>query len=104
MPNFINKMMLTEVKTLVDASTSLIVLDPAKLNSAQTLKLRADLRGVGADPNHADAHHFLGLAAYQTGRLDQAVGDVDADARGAEIEQRTEKHQHRNEPGGGPPK
>jgi large subunit ribosomal protein L10 len=48
MPNFINKMMLTEVKTLVDASTSLIVLDPAKLNSAQTLKLRADLRAAGA--------------------------------------------------------
>jgi len=48
MPNFINKMMLAEVKTLVDASPSLIVLDPAKLNSAQTLKLRADLRGVGA--------------------------------------------------------
>jgi large subunit ribosomal protein L10 len=48
MPNFINKMMLAEVKTLVEASTSLIVLDPAKLNSAQTLKLRADLRAAGA--------------------------------------------------------
>jgi large subunit ribosomal protein L10 len=48
MPNFINKMMLDEVKTLVDASPSLIVLDPAKLDSAGTLKLRSDLRGVGA--------------------------------------------------------
>ncbi len=48
MPNFINKMMLAEIKTLVDASPSLIVLDPAKLNSAQTLKLRADLRAAGA--------------------------------------------------------
>jgi large subunit ribosomal protein L10 len=48
MPNFINQMMLAEVKTLVDASPSLIVLDPAKLNSAQTLKLRADLRAAGA--------------------------------------------------------
>jgi large subunit ribosomal protein L10 len=48
MPNFINEMMLAEVKTLVDASPSLIVLDPAKLDSAQTLKLRADLRAAGA--------------------------------------------------------
>lgn len=48
MPNFINQMMLTEVKALVEASPSLIVLDPAKLNSAQTLKLRADLRAAGA--------------------------------------------------------
>lgn len=48
MPNFINEMMLSEVKTLVDASSSLIVLDPAKLNSADVLKLRANLRGVGA--------------------------------------------------------
>ncbi len=48
MPNFINEMMLAEVKTLVEASSSLIVLDPAKLNSADVLKLRANLRGVGA--------------------------------------------------------
>lgn len=48
MPNFINEMMLAEVKTLVEASPSLIVLDPAKLNSAQTLKLRSDLRAAGA--------------------------------------------------------
>ena len=48
MPNFINEMMLAEVKALVDASPSLIVLDPAKLDSAQTLKLRADLRAAGA--------------------------------------------------------
>jgi large subunit ribosomal protein L10 len=48
MPNFINQLMFTEVKALVDASPSLIVLDPAKLNSADTLKLRADLRGIGA--------------------------------------------------------
>lgn len=48
MPNFINEMMLAEVKTLVDASPSLIVLDPAKLDSAQTLKLRSDLRAAGA--------------------------------------------------------
>lgn len=48
MPNFINEMMLSEVKTLVDASSSIIILDPAKLNSADTLKLRANLRGVGA--------------------------------------------------------
>ena len=48
MPNFINEMMLAEVKTLVEASSSLIVLDPAKLNSADVLKLRTSLRGVGA--------------------------------------------------------
>ncbi len=48
MPNFINEMMLSEVKTLVDASASIIILDPAKLNSADTLKLRTNLRDVGA--------------------------------------------------------
>jgi large subunit ribosomal protein L10 len=48
MPSFINELMLNEVKVLVAANPSFIVLDPAKLNSADTLKLRKDLRGVGA--------------------------------------------------------
>ena len=48
MPSFINELMLNEVKVLVAASPSFIVLDPAKLNSADTLKLRKTLRGVGA--------------------------------------------------------
>lgn len=48
MPNFINEAMLNEVKVLVDASPSFIIVDPAKLSSSDTLKLRKDLRGVGA--------------------------------------------------------
>ncbi len=48
MPNFINELMYSEMKTLIDACPSIIVLDPAKLNSSDTLKLRSDLRGVGA--------------------------------------------------------
>jgi large subunit ribosomal protein L10 len=48
MPNFINELMFTEMKTLIDGCPSIIVLDPAKLNSADTLKLRSDLRSVGA--------------------------------------------------------
>jgi large subunit ribosomal protein L10 len=48
MPNFINEAMLSEVKVLVDANPSFILVDPAKLTSSDTLKLRKDLRGVGA--------------------------------------------------------
>ena len=48
MPNFINQMMFDEMKTLVGQSPSFIVVDPAKLTSGDTLKLRSDLRGVGA--------------------------------------------------------
>ena len=48
MPNFINELMYSEMKTLIDACPSIIVLDPAKLNSSDTLKLRSDLRSVGA--------------------------------------------------------
>ena len=48
MPNFINEAMLNEVKVLVDANPSFIVVDPAKLSSSDTLKLRKNLREVGA--------------------------------------------------------
>jgi large subunit ribosomal protein L10 len=48
MPSFINELMLNEVKSLVSGSTSLIVLDSSKLNSSDSLKLRKELRGVGA--------------------------------------------------------
>lgn len=48
MPNFINELMFSEMKVLVDASPSIIVLDPSKLNSSDTLKLRSVLRGAGA--------------------------------------------------------
>lgn len=48
MPSFINELMFKEVKALVDKTTSFIVIDPAKLNSMDTLKLRSQLRGVGA--------------------------------------------------------
>jgi tetratricopeptide (TPR) repeat protein len=29
-----------------------------------------------ADPNHADAHHLLGVVGYQTGRLDMAMASI----------------------------
>lgn len=47
MPSFINKLMLNEVKALVDKTPSFIVIDPAKLNSGDTLQLRSQLRAVG---------------------------------------------------------
>jgi large subunit ribosomal protein L10 len=48
MPNIINELMFTEMKGLVDASPSFIVVDPTKLNSEDTLKLRTNLRAAGA--------------------------------------------------------
>jgi large subunit ribosomal protein L10 len=48
MPSAINKMMLAEVKGQVDKSSSLILVDASKLKSEESLKLRKDLRGVGA--------------------------------------------------------
>jgi large subunit ribosomal protein L10 len=48
MPNFINELMLNEVQVLVDASPAFIIVDSSKLKSHETLKLRKDLRGVGA--------------------------------------------------------
>ncbi len=48
MPSAINQMMLTEVKALVDKSSSLILVDASRLKSNESLKLRKDLRGVGA--------------------------------------------------------
>ncbi|MBA3708875.1 MAG: 50S ribosomal protein L10 [Planctomycetes bacterium] len=48
MPSAINQMMLTEVKALVDKSSSLILIDASRLKSDESLKLRRDLRGIGA--------------------------------------------------------
>src|SRR5262245_2978245 len=48
MPSFINELSLKEVKGLVEKNPSLIVLDPTKLNSADSLKLRKNLHDVGA--------------------------------------------------------
>jgi large subunit ribosomal protein L10 len=48
MPSFINELMLAEVKGLVSGVSSLIVVDSSKLNSSDSLKLRKELRGVGA--------------------------------------------------------
>jgi large subunit ribosomal protein L10 len=48
MPSFINALMLGEVKRLLAASQSLILIDPSRLNSADNLKLRKDLRATGA--------------------------------------------------------
>jgi large subunit ribosomal protein L10 len=48
MPSPINKLMLKEVKALVDKTPSFIVIDPSRLTSGDTLKLRSQLRSVGA--------------------------------------------------------
>src|SRR3954469_13655311 len=48
MPSFINNALLTDVKALVAASPSFIVLDPTKLKSGDQLKLRKTLNGAGA--------------------------------------------------------
>lgn len=48
MPSMINELLLKEVKALVDANPSFIVVDPSKLKSNEQLKLRKDLNGAGA--------------------------------------------------------
>ncbi len=48
MPSFINEQLLKDVKAVVEANPSLILIDPAKLNSSEQLKLRKDLGAVGA--------------------------------------------------------
>jgi len=48
MPSAINAMMLAEVKTAIGDSQSLILLDASRLKSDENLKLRKDLRGIGA--------------------------------------------------------
>jgi large subunit ribosomal protein L10 len=48
MPSMINDLLLKEVKALVEANPSFIVLDPSKLKSNEQLKLRKDLLGAGA--------------------------------------------------------
>jgi large subunit ribosomal protein L10 len=48
MPSAINAMMLAEVKVAVGKSQSLILLDASRLKSDENLKLRKDLRAIGA--------------------------------------------------------
>jgi len=48
MPSFLNDLALRDIKALVAKHPSLIVVDPSKLNSAETLKLRQQLSGAGA--------------------------------------------------------
>jgi len=48
MPSMINDLLLKDVKALVEANPSFIVLDPSKLKSHEQLKLRRDLLGAGA--------------------------------------------------------
>ena len=48
MPSFINKALLADVKALVAANPSFLVLDPSKLKGAEQLKLRKSLNGAGA--------------------------------------------------------
>jgi len=48
MPSALKAMMLTEVKKAVGDSQSMILLDASKLKSDENLKLRKDLRGIGA--------------------------------------------------------
>lgn len=48
MPSFINELMLKEVKAFTDGASALILVDSSKLKADETLKLRSDLRKVGA--------------------------------------------------------
>jgi large subunit ribosomal protein L10 len=48
MPSAINEMMLAEVKAVIGNSQSMILVDASRLKSEENLKLRKDLRGVGA--------------------------------------------------------
>ncbi len=40
----------------------------------QAERLYADI--IATDPSHADAHHLLGIVAYQTGRFDAAIASM----------------------------
>jgi large subunit ribosomal protein L10 len=48
MPSFINELSLKDLQGLVAANPSLIIVDPSKLNSGDTLKLRKSLSEAGA--------------------------------------------------------
>jgi large subunit ribosomal protein L10 len=48
MPSFINDLALKDLKSMVAKTSSLILVDPSKLNAADSLKLRRNLHDVGA--------------------------------------------------------
>ncbi len=48
MPSFINELSLRDLQGLVKANPSLIIVDPSKLKSEDTLKLRKNLSAAGA--------------------------------------------------------
>ena len=48
MPSFINELSLKDIQGHVKANASLIIVDPSKLNSGDTLKLRRNLADAGA--------------------------------------------------------
>ncbi len=48
MPSAINQMMLVEVKAFMGDSASMILVDASRLKSNENLKMRKDLRGIGA--------------------------------------------------------
>lgn len=69
MPSFINELMLKEVKALVDKTPSFIVIDPAKLNSGDTLKLRTQLRSIGARLKVAKVAILSRAVSAEAGKL-----------------------------------
>src|SRR3954469_13767958 len=48
MPSFLNELSLKDLQGLVSSNPSLIIVDPSKLNSGDTLKLRKSLSEAGA--------------------------------------------------------
>src|SRR5258708_708363 len=48
MPSFINELSLQDLKGMVAKHPSLLLVDPSRLNSADSLALRKNLHGVGA--------------------------------------------------------
>ena len=48
MPSLINELIFDEVKSIVDESESLLLIDPAGLKADESLALRRQLSGIGA--------------------------------------------------------
>ncbi len=48
MPSLINELLLGEVSAVTGKASQIILIDPSKLKSGETLKLRSDLRKAGA--------------------------------------------------------
>jgi large subunit ribosomal protein L10 len=72
MPSVINQMLLQEVQIQVDGSSSILLIDPVGLKADESLKLRQDLRQVGAQMKVCKAN--LVKQALPEGSTDALAG------------------------------